>query len=117
MTTTITIIASLILTLSTPQPVISQEQAIINYITYQAQQNNIDPDVAINIAMCESSLDPRAKNKTSSAEGLWQFTTPTWNDYCEGDKTNIIDSTTCFMNVYKKHPTWWDCHSILYINK
>jgi hypothetical protein len=46
-----------------------------------AQSRGVDPDLALKIAQKESDLYPRAKNKRSSAYGLFQITDPTWEQY------------------------------------
>lgn len=64
---------------------------------------------AIRIANCESSFDQYAKNKYSSAKGLFQFTDGTWNAYCSGDQFDVMDSAKCFFKLYPDHPDWWQC--------
>lgn len=46
-----------------------------------AQARGVDPDLALKIAQKESDLYPKAKNKRSSAYGLFQITDPTWKQY------------------------------------
>jgi hypothetical protein len=46
-----------------------------------AQSRGVDPDLALKIAQKESDLYPKAKNKRSSAYGLFQITDPTWKQY------------------------------------
>lgn len=43
--------------------------------------NDLETSVLMDIAAHESGYNPTAKNKTSSATGMFQFTTPTWSDY------------------------------------
>lgn len=43
-------------------------------------ESNIDPKYYEKLAQIESSNNPNAKAKTSSAAGLYQFTKGTWND-------------------------------------
>jgi hypothetical protein len=38
----------------------------------------VTPQQALNIAWCESRHDPQAKNRRSTASGLWQFLKGTW---------------------------------------
>ena len=79
-------------------------------IAYQAMIADISPKEALDIAYCESRLDPKAKNPNSSATGIFQFTIGTWNwTKCKGERTNAYDSTKCFMKYYKKYPHWWVC--------
>lgn len=88
-----------------PEPVSIEDQ-----IREYAILHNFDPDVAVRIAMCESSLDPMAKNADSSAVGLYQFTRGTW-DWIEatGDPSVPSDAIREFIKWYPKHPGWWVC--------
>lgn len=47
-------------------------------IRMKAREYGIDENLAVNIARCESDLDPGAKNPYSSAGGLFQDLTSTW---------------------------------------
>ena len=44
-------------------------------------KNDIDPNYYETLAMIESSGNPNARAKTSSASGLYQFTEGTWKEY------------------------------------
>lgn len=72
-----------------------------------------DAAVAKRIAFCESSFNPVAKNKHSSATGLYQFTIGTWRFIGaekEGLKReNPEDSLRMFIKFYPKHKGWWEC--------
>jgi hypothetical protein len=52
-------------------------------------------DVLLAIAEVESNFNPNARNPESTATGLFQFTQDTWNEKCNGIRTNIKDSTLC----------------------
>lgn len=92
------------------EPVIIQKvETIPEMITRKAIENNVDPETALRIANCESGFNPQAKNKTSSASGLYQFINSTWNNYCTGDRMNAEDNAQCFMELYPSHPSWWIC--------
>lgn len=52
-----------------------------------AEAVGIDPDIALAVAAKESNLDPNAKNKDSSARGLFQFVDSTW--YGVTDKKGV----------------------------
>ena len=50
-------------------------------IRQACRQVGFDEDIAIRVAMAESSLDPKAYNRHSGARGIFQFTTPTFKEY------------------------------------
>lgn len=50
----------------------TQDMTIEEHIVYYAKKNWVNPNLAIKIARCESWLNPNAKNKNSSASGLFQ---------------------------------------------
>lgn len=52
-----------------------------DYIRLQASLANVDVCVALDIAFSESEFNPSAKNKTSTASGVYQFLDSTWNNY------------------------------------
>lgn len=87
---------------------ISGSEAEFN-IRVQAILAEINQDTAVRISKCESRLNPLAKNPYSSAKGIYQFIDKTWSNYCEGNVFNQSDNIKCFMKLYKKYPTWWEC--------
>ena len=56
-------------------------QELIDKIRAAAQAKGIDPETALRIARAESSNDPAAKAKSSSAGGLFQVVDKTWKEY------------------------------------
>jgi hypothetical protein len=56
-------------------------QDLVTKIREAAVAQQVDPDVAVRIAELESSLNPKAKAKTSSAKGLFQVIDDTWKRY------------------------------------
>ena len=56
-------------------------QELVDKIRAAAQARGIDPELALSIARAESSLNPSAKAKTSTASGLFQVTKETWKEY------------------------------------
>lgn len=60
-------------------------------IARKAQQEGVNPSVALTIAHIETggSFDHTAKNPTSSAHGLFQILDKTWKGQGGGDRTNI----------------------------
>ena len=49
-------------------------QELVDKIRAAAQAKNVDPDVAVRIAQNESSLDPAAKAKASTAKNCPELT-------------------------------------------
>ena len=65
------------------------DQDLRSRIKAAAQERGVDPEIAINFAKAESSLDPNAKAKTSSASGLYQVINKTWKEYGGGNKKDV----------------------------
>jgi soluble lytic murein transglycosylase-like protein len=91
-----------------------KELAIQDKIILAARRSGVDESAALAIAWCESRFDPAAKNKNSTATGVYQFLMGTWWNYCRGDVRNADDNIACFMKLYPAHPGWWECHRTLY---
>ena len=87
----------------------ARELTVEDLIVSMAKDAGLDPNTALRIAKCESSLNPMARNKHSTAKGLYQFLDRTFANYCEGDVFNPEDSIKCFIKLYPKHPNWWLC--------
>ena len=69
----------------TPEPipevvvtVPTEQQDLRDYAREQADLLGIDPDKFIRLITCESEWDPKAKNPVSSARGLLQYLSGTW---------------------------------------
>lgn len=72
----------------------------------------ITPEVkveeAMAIASCESKYDAHAKNPSSTAKGVYQFTDPTWKWIkAEGDQFNWQENIKQFFIWYQRYPSWW----------
>lgn len=64
---------------------------------------NQDILTMIRIARAESSLNPLAKNRNSTASGLFQVIASTWYHYdCVGDKWDFEDNIRCAYKLYQK---------------
>jgi hypothetical protein len=61
--------------------VITKVETIPEMITRYAIENNVDPATALHIAQCESNFNPLAKNKNSSATGVFQWIIGSWKYY------------------------------------
>jgi len=80
-------------------------QDLIDKIREQAQARGLDPEVAVRIAQVESSLDPSAKAKTSSAQGLFQVVDKTWKDFGgkPGQKNNPDENIRVGLNILESN--------------
>lgn len=85
------------------------KEEIKSYITEKSLENGINKGVALNIAFCESNFNRLAKNSNSSASGIFQFISSTWNNYCVGNVFDPYANIDCFVKYYKKYPNWWVC--------
>jgi len=92
----------------TAKEVITKEDIRLEIIN-QSIKYNFDVNTALRIAKCESQFNYLAKNKFSSAKGVYQFIDKTWKNYCVGDVFNHQDNIKCFIKLYKKYPNWWIC--------
>lgn len=53
----------------------------------------VDDDLVVGIARCESNLRWDAKNRTSTASGVFQYLAGTWANTSEGRKgTSVLDA-------------------------
>jgi hypothetical protein len=85
------------------------QDEIKTYITQEALRHGINPTVALRIANCESGYSRIARNPNSTATGIYQFLTSTWENYCIGNRLNPEANIDCFMDNYIKHKSWWVC--------
>lgn len=79
--------------------VYSKPKTVEQKIEYYANEYNIDADLALNIAWCESNYIEDAQNSHSSAGGIFQFIDSTWEYYCEGEKYNADDNIKCAVKL------------------
>lgn len=92
---------------------ITEKIPIEEMITKESIKAGVNPNTALRIAKCESSLNPEAKNKYSTATGLYQFLDSTWKNIgaeAAGlDRTNPKHSIDMFLKYYPANPGWWQC--------
>lgn len=63
-----------------------------------------DPDIAVKVAFCESSLNPNAKHTNSSASGLFQIIKGTWNGYkCGDNRFDPDQNIACARKIYLRN--------------
>lgn len=80
-------------------------QDLIDKIREQAQARGLDPETAVRIAQAESSLDPSAKAKTSSAQGLFQVVDSTWKEFGgkPGKKADVDENIRVGLNILESN--------------
>ena len=77
-------------------------------IKKQADEYVVDQDTALAIAECESQFDMYAKNASSTAKGVYQFTDPTWKFIkASGHQFDYKENVKNFMIWYQVYPGWW----------
>ncbi|MCH7640970.1 transglycosylase SLT domain-containing protein [Patescibacteria group bacterium] len=76
-------------------PELDIEDIIIKY----AEIYSVSARLAIDLAKYESNLDPEAKNKFSSARGLYQFLEKSTWSLCEGDIYSPERNAECAMKI------------------
>ena len=101
----------MIVAICIPFPVLATDANIIRTeIIRQANFYGVSVNTALRIAECESSFRADAKNKLSSAKGVYQFTDPTWQWIkADGHQFDYEENIKQFMLIYPKHPSWWKC--------
>lgn len=78
-------------------------------IKFYATVFGVDKQDSLRIAQCESNFNPLAENPNGSATGVFQFIRKTWKNSCSGDVKNADHNIICFMQLYPKHPEYWEC--------
>jgi len=68
-------------------------------IKYYCNLYDVDYNLALKIAQCESGLNSLAKNPTSSASGIFQFIASTWARNCEGNVFNADNNISCAIRL------------------
>lgn len=90
-------------TIEVTTPKIPCDYDAITYIRCRGQQlgyKDTDISVFVRIARAESNFNPLAKNKSSTATGIYQFINGTFHRYCTGKNVyNFVDNIDCFYKV------------------
>ena len=79
--------------------------SITDIIRDRAIANGVDPDVLVRFAQNESGLDPNAGSDTSSAKGLFGFTSGTAKTYGLSDPTDPVASSDAAARLMKDNAT------------
>lgn len=98
---------SLIPESSVPNTVQITPAVIKQEIIRQSKLYQINITTSLAIAHCESRFNHLAKNKHSTASGVYQFLSGTFRNYCSGEVFNYQDNIQCFMQQYPRHSGWW----------
>ena len=85
-------------------------ERIKKIIITTAFQNSIPSGLFLKIAECESQLNPKAKNPTSTASGIFQFLKSTWDKTImelgrELSVFNPVHKTEAAAYLFKKEGT------------
>jgi hypothetical protein len=80
-------------------------QELSDKIRAAAQAKGIDPEVALRIAGAESTYNPKAQSKTSSAGGLFQVVDKTWKDFggAPGKKMDPVENIRVGTDIIAKN--------------
>ena len=93
------------------EPTVASIETVEEKIIKMSEEYGVDTETALRIAECESQFGKYNHNwEGSSATGVYQFISKTWENYCEGDVLNEDDNIKCFMELYNKYPHWWACN-------
>lgn len=90
----------------------TSQNTIIETIKKIAVEEGVDPELAVRVAKCESSLTPTAKNTNADGSidrGLFQINSKWHPEISDADCSDIILSTQFFCRAVKGgNLSWWD---------
>lgn len=72
---------------------------VVELIKIYSEEYGVNYNLAYTLAKLESNLKPTAKNSRSSASGVFQFVSGTWNGLCEGSVWNAEDNVSCALRI------------------
>ena len=82
----------------------AQERTLIEEIEYVFGDQ---AELAKRVAFCESSMNPKATHKDSSATGLFQILRGTYRQFkCSGDPLNYVDNIRCAKKIYDHYDSF-----------
>lgn len=82
---------------------------IVCLIHKYSSKYGINTETALRIAGCESGLDQYARNPSSTASGVYQFTNTTWEYTGGGEVFDAEQNVERFMQFYSTNKHWWVC--------
>ena len=90
----------------------TNKEIIKGLIRYIAKQESVDPDLAVRVAECESSINPVAKHLNddgSCDRGLFQINNKWHPEVSDEDAYDIVKSTRFFCKAFKEgRLEWWN---------
>ena len=89
---------------TTISPNLKEKKVIETLIRAVATDEGIDPDLAVKVAECESSLNPEAKNTNSDGSidrGIFQINTKWHPEVTDAQAFSIVESTKFFCKQFK----------------
>lgn len=92
-----------------PQQVIERPLTIEELIRREAVLHSVDPNMAVEVARCESGLNPKAQGDGGQSRGLWQIHKPS-HPYMTDEKAFDPKTATAWaMPRLKETPHIWTC--------
>jgi soluble lytic murein transglycosylase-like protein len=85
------------------------KETVKEMIIRLSEEYGVNTDTALRIAWCESRFDPLAKNPNSSASGVFQFLSGTYEYIGGKDVFDPEENIRLFMEWYPRFPNWWEC--------
>jgi len=77
-------------------------------IVRQATEANFDVEIALSVADCESDFRYDAKNRNSTAKGIFQWLDGTWKWIgAKGHQFDYKENIAQFIKWYPRYPQWW----------
>jgi hypothetical protein len=85
------------------RPIYNSVLTLEEYAVFEASKRNIDIETLLRVVQCESGWDQWAKNKNSSASGLFQILRGSWEYYgCSGNVFAGRDNIDCAMIIIER---------------
>lgn len=89
------------------------QPSLEDYIIAKAKEHGVDPETALAVAMCESSLNPKAIGDNGDSLGLWQINSPSWPEVTREQALDGYWATDWAMPKLKATPEIWTCYRML----
>lgn len=76
-------------------------------IRTEAEKAGVNYQEALSVAKCESGLDPKAQNKSSTAKGIYQWLDGSYAYVGGKDPFDVEENVRLFMKYYPTNKGWW----------